>query len=122
MGQHPLNLALRFILEMFALVSIGYWGWTGATGALRYLLAIGAPLVAAVLWGAFRVPGDASASGEARVPVPGWVRLLLELALFACATWGLYASGATQAALIFGAVVVVHYVISYDRVAWLLRQ
>jgi hypothetical protein len=95
MGQHPLNLALRFILEMLALVSIGYWGWTGATGVLRYLLVIGAPLVAAALWGTFRVPGDASASGEARVPVPGWVRLLLELAMFACAAWGLYASGAT---------------------------
>jgi hypothetical protein len=48
--------------------------------------------------------------------------LLLELALFGFATWGLYTSGATQAALIFGGVVVAHYAISYDRVAWLLRQ
>jgi hypothetical protein len=122
MGQHPLNLALRFVLEVVALIAVGYWGWAGATGALRYVLAIGGPLLAAVLWATFRVPGDASASGEAPVPVPGWARLLLELALFGFATWGLYTSGATQAALIFGGVVVAHYAISYDRVAWLLRQ
>ena len=122
MGQHPLNLALRFVLEVIALIAVGYWGWTYATGALRYVLAIGGPLLAAVLWATFRVPGDASASGEAPVPVPGWARLLLELALFGFATWGLYTSGATQAALIFGGVVVAHYAISYDRVAWLLRQ
>ena len=43
MGQNPLNLALRFILEILALVAIGYWGWTTNTGALRYLLTFGAP-------------------------------------------------------------------------------
>ncbi|MCB9143385.1 MAG: YrdB family protein [Anaerolineales bacterium] len=122
MGQNPLNLAFRFLLEILALLAVGYWGWVEHTGLLRILLAVGLPVLAAVLWATFRVPGDASASGRAPVAVPGWLRLLLELGLFAAATWGLFGAGATTAATILGLAVVVHYAISYDRVLWLLRQ
>lgn len=122
MGQNPLNLAFRFLLEILALLAVGYWGWVEHTGLLRILLAVGLPVLAAVLWATFRVPGDVSASGRAPVAVPGWLRLLLELGLFAAATWGLFDAGATTAATIFGLAVVVHYAISYDRVLWLLRQ
>lgn len=121
MAQNPLNLALRFILEMAALVALGYWGWVQHEGVWRYVLAIGLPLIAAVLWGVFRAPGDASA-GPPIVAVPGPVRLLLELALFGGATWGLYNAGATSAAWVFGAIALVHYIVSYDRVWWLLRS
>lgn len=121
MGQNPLNLALRFILEILALVAIGYWGWTTNSGVLRYLLAFGAPLLAAVLWATFRAAGDAS-GGEPIVPVPGWLRLLLEGAMFVFATWGLYRAGAVQATWLFGGVTLFHYLISYDRIAWLLRH
>ena len=122
MGQHPLNLALRFILEMAALFAIGYWGWVRHEGVLQVILAISLPLIAAVLWGTFRVPGDASSGAEPVVAVPGLVRLLLELALFSFATWGLYDANATNAAWIVGAAVLGHYFISYDRVRWLLQQ
>ena len=122
MGQNPLNLAFRFLLEILALLAVGYWGWIEHTGLLRILLAVGLPVLAAVLWATFRVPGDASASGRAPVAVPGWLRLLLELGLFAAATWALFGAGAATAATIFGLAVVVHYAISYDRVLWLLRQ
>jgi hypothetical protein len=122
MGQHPLNLALRFILEMASLFSIGYWGWTGNEGILRVILAISLPLIAAVLWGVFRVPGDESSGAEPVVAVPGLLRLLLELALFSFASWGLYRSGAVTAAWVLGGVTLIHYLISYDRVWWLLKQ
>lgn len=122
MGQHPLNLALRFTLEMAALISIGYWGWVQHEGVLRVGLAISLPLVAAVLWAVFRVPGDRSGGGEPIVAIPGILRLLLELALFAVAAWGLYEARATNVAWILSAVVLFHYLISYDRVWWLLHQ
>ncbi len=122
MGQNPFNLALRFLLELVALFAVGYWGWHSGTGAGRYLLAIGLPLIAAAVWAVFRVPGDASASGNAPVAVPGWTRLLLELALFVCAAWGLFAAGARLPASIFAVVVVLHYALSYDRIAWLLQR
>lgn len=122
MSQHPLNLALRFLLEVAASVAIGYWGWHQAKGPLRYAPAVLLPLAAAALWGVFRVPGDASASGDAPVPVPGIIRLGLELTLFACAVWGLASEGAPSLALVLAVTTLLHYLISYDRILWLLQQ
>lgn len=117
MASHPLNLALRFLLELAALAAYIFWGWTAHEGAQRYLLGIGLPLLAAVVWGAFRVPND---PGKAPVPVPGPVRLALEVAFFAGAV-GLLATVRPTPALVLGALVVLHYLVSYDRVLWLLR-
>lgn len=122
MGSHPINLALRLVLEIAGLVVIAYWGWSQHDGWLRFVLAIGLPLLAAILWGTFAVPEDPSRSGKAPVPVPGTVRLALELAFFAFAAWALYDAGNTTLGLILAAIVVIHYAFSYDRIAWLLKQ
>jgi hypothetical protein len=81
------------------------------------LLALGIPTVAAVLWATLRVPND---PGKARYPVPGILRLALELTYFSFATWALYDLGAITLSWIFGVVVVLHYVSGYDRIQWLL--
>jgi len=122
MGSNPINLAFRFLLEIAAFVAMAYWGWTQYDGVWRVVFAVGAPLLAAVLWGTFAVPDDPSRSGKAPVPVPGIVRLLLELAIFGFATWALYDAGQTTIALIFALLVLFHYLISYDRIAWLVRR
>jgi len=122
MGSHPLNLALRFLLELVAWGGVGLWGWGITTGPRRYLLAIGLPLLLMALWGVFAVPGDPSRSGSAPIPVPGALRLLLELAIFAVGVWALWASGYPQWSMGFAVVVLLHYLISYDRIAWLLAQ
>ena len=122
MGSNPINLAVRFLLEIVGLVALGWWGWNQAEGVLRFVLPLGIPLLAAVLWGTFAVPDDPSRSGEARVPVPGIVRLLLELAFFAAATGSLFAVEAITLGWIYGIAVLIHYAISYDRIAWLFRQ
>jgi drug/metabolite transporter (DMT)-like permease len=122
MAVHPLNLAVRFLLEIAALVAIGYWGFREHTGILQFLLGIGLPLLAAASWGIFAVPGDRSRSGDAPVPVPGVVRLILELALFGLAAWALYDAGNPVLAFVLAGVTLVHYALSYDRVAWLLGQ
>jgi hypothetical protein len=122
MGSHPINLAVRFLLEIAGLAAIAYWGWSQHDGVLRFILAVGLPVLAAVLWGTFAVPEDPSRSGKAPVPVPGIVRLVLELAFFAFAAWALYDAGKATLALILAAIVVIHYALSYDRIAWLLRQ
>ena len=118
MANNPLNLVLRFVLELLGLWALGYWGWTQHAGLARWLWTLGLPLLAAVVWGSFRVPND---PGQAPVAVPGWVRLLLEAAFFGGATWALYAAGRETWGLIFGVVVVLHYAASYDRVLKLLR-
>jgi hypothetical protein len=118
-AANPLNLALRFCLELAGLAAMGYWGWQTGDGALRYLLAIGVPLIAAALWGVFRVPGD---PGKAPVPVPGLVRLALEAAFFAFAVWGLFDAGAPALGWVLGGLVVFHYLISYDRLIEFARK
>ena len=122
MGSHPLNLAVRFLLEIAALVALGYWGFDLHSGVWRFILGIGLPVLAAAAWGTFAVPGDPSRSGKAPVPIPGILRLLLELALFGSAAWALYAVGKQALALILACITLVHYALSYDRVAWLIGQ
>ncbi len=119
MSKHPANLLLRFLLELAALAGMGVWGWTTQEGAWRPILGLGVPLIAAVLWGVFRVPGDPK---EAPVAVRGWVRLLLEALFFAGGVGLLVAAGQPVAAGVLGALVLLHYLASYDRVRWLLSQ
>ena len=119
MGRHPVNLALRFFLEIAAFVAIGYWAWTAHTGVLRVVLVILLPVLAAFIWGAFRVPNY---GGAPLVQVPGVVRLLIELGIFGFAVWGLFDAGAVTTALIFGGITLLHYITSYDLVLWLIKQ
>jgi len=123
MGSNPLNLAIRFLLEVAALITFGIWGWyTGNPGWLPYAMAIGIPTIAAVIWGIFNVPDDPSRSGNAPVVVPGVIRLIIELAFFALATWALYDLGYSRMSIVFGVVAVLHYLVSYDRIIWLLKR
>lgn len=122
MRSHPLNLTLRFVLELSALLATGIWGWQQREDWLRFALALGIPLILAAVWGVFAVPGDPSRSGKAPMPVPGWLRLVIELAFFALGVWVLYDLGYTTPAWVLGVLVVVHYLASYDRIHWLLTR
>ena len=54
---HWVNLTVAFLLELCALAALGYWGLRTASGpATKAALGIGAPLLAAVLWGLFAAP------------------------------------------------------------------
>ena len=119
MAYHPINLGVRLLLELAALA---YWGWQQSDGFLRFVLAIGIPVLAAALWGTFAVPDDRSRSGRAPIPVPGIVRLALELAFFGFAVWALYDAGLVTSSIGTGIIVIIHYIVSYERIGWLLRQ
>jgi hypothetical protein len=122
MGFNPINLALRFILEIAALFALGYWGWTQHEGYWRFVWTIGLVVLAATIWGTFAVPDDPSRSGKAPVPVPGTVRLIIELALFAAGTWAFFAAGRPLLGLALGILTLIHYALSYDRIIWLLKR
>jgi len=122
LSSHPVNLIIRFLLEVAALVAIGFWGWKQDVVAARILLAVGLPLLAAVLWGTFAVPEDPSRSGRAPVPVPGKVRLTLELVFFGIATWMLWDVGNHNLAIVLGLTTAVHYMVSFDRIQWLVKR
>lgn len=120
--RNTINLTVRFLLEMSGLVTLGVWGWSRGDGVLKYVLALAAPLIAAAIWGIFAVPDDPSRSANAPVSVPGLVRLVLELVFFASVVWAFFAMRQSVLGWLFGVIVVVHYLVSYERVSWLLRQ
>ena len=52
MAEHPLNLAIRFLLEITGLVGFALWGWhTPSVLWARVLPVIAVPLIAATAWG-----------------------------------------------------------------------
>jgi hypothetical protein len=122
MGSHPINLAVRFILELCALTSVGIWGWRQTDGWLKFVFVFGFPIILATIWGVFAVPNDPSRSGNAPIPTSGIVRLIIELGIFTIAIWSLYNMGSIKLSFVFGAVVLIHYILSYDRIAWLMSQ
>ena len=122
MGSHPINLAVRFLLEFFALLVMGAWGWRQTDSWLKFVLALGIPLILAIVWGTFAVPNDPSRSGSAPVAVPGILRLVIELAIFSLAVWALYDMGYTSFSWILAIIVALHYIVSYDRIRWLVAQ
>jgi len=121
-GSHPANLALRFVLELAALFGLGWWGWSLTDGWARFALAGLFVVGAAGIWGTFAVPDDPSRSGGAPVPVRGWIRLLIELLVFCGGVIGLTAGEQAPIGIALLIGVVIHYLLSLDRIRWLLER
>jgi Protein of unknown function (DUF2568) len=120
-GSHPANLAFRFVLEIAALIAIGVGAYNLASGFFAWMLGIGLPVIVAVGWGTFNVPGDKSRSGMAPVVVRGVIRLVLELLVFTTAVVLLWFVSPI-AATVLGVGVAIHYLLSIDRIRWLLAS
>ncbi|NIK55572.1 DUF2568 domain-containing protein [Kribbella shirazensis] len=79
------NLLLAFLVEVLALGVFARWGWdTGGTSATRWLLAVGLPVLGAVVWGLFAAP-----KASHRTPVRGWTVKVLVFGLAGAALWSL---------------------------------
>ncbi|MFF9851235.1 YrdB family protein [Streptomyces litmocidini] len=93
-----LNEGLAFLLELAALAVLARWGWESAENpALRLLLAVVAPAVAAVVWGLFAAP-------RARIPVPLPGVLFVKALVFGAAAVAFQALDRPAWALSFAAV------------------
>src|ERR1700760_3474331 len=119
MNTHPFNLLVRFLMELVMLAVFGYWGYHHFPRWQGVAAAVALPLLAAVLWGVFRIPNDPR---PAPVAIPGPLRLLLEWALFAWAVWALEDLGYDTGAWFLAGILVGHYLFSYDRTASMLRN
>ena len=78
----PWQLAIRFGLEVASLIAVGRYAGSQLRGPWSLVVAWAVPGAVALLWVTFAVKGDPSRSGNAPVPVPGPLRLALELAVF----------------------------------------
>ena len=109
------NLILRFVLEVLALIAVGYWGFRTQEHSLgRIAAGVGLPLLMATVWSVFRVAGD---GGDPIVAVAPQLRLLIEAVVFGLGIGLLYASGQRAPAVIFLLALMIHYGIDYQRVA-----
>jgi Protein of unknown function (DUF2568) len=101
---HGINLTVAFLLELCALAALGYWGVHTGDGPLaKTALGVGAPLLAAVLWGLFAAP-------RAPVSMPA-AKFAVELAVFGSAAVALYATGHRALAAAFAVLVLVNSIL-----------
>jgi hypothetical protein len=103
----PLNLGLRFVLELCMLVALAAWGFSE-----NIVLGLAAPLAAAVVWGLWIAP---KATRRLRDPA----RLACEVLLFGTAGVGLAAADHPLAAAVFLAAVALSEVL---MLAWGQRE
>jgi hypothetical protein len=96
-----LNLVVKFLLELAALAAFAYWGSKIGSGVATVVVAIGAPLVIGVLWGAFAAP-----RAKRRLPAPA--RVPFELGVFALATAALATVASTLAVVVFASAVLIN--------------
>jgi hypothetical protein len=122
LSQHPANLLLRFSLEIIALIGVGQWAWGKATGPAQLIFAVALPLIFVVMWMVFTTPGEPGRKNRSLVPVPGWVRLLLEAVLFIFALFCFFSIGQEILTLALIFALLLHYFWSAERVVWLLRN
>ena len=94
-GLRGVTLTVRFLCELAMLAALAFWGFGAGEGPWAWVLGIGAPVLAAGVWGAFVAP-------KARWPVPAPVRVAIELALFGVAATALAAAGQPVAAVVLG--------------------
>lgn len=79
-----INLGLRFVLELCLLAALGYWGFQlDRSWLIRIVAGLGAPLLAATIWGMFIAPKAANLLADP------W-RFALEIVLFALGAGALY--------------------------------
>lgn len=114
------SLALRFGLELTALVGLGVGAWGLFGGVLRWVAAAVFMVGAAGVWGTFNVAGDPSRSGAAPVAVSGLGRLAVEASVLGAGAVGLVVGAGPVVGGVFIVLVVFHYVASVGRVKWLL--
>src|SRR5689334_23738720 len=108
------HLAIRFLLELVCLGSLGWWGWRqGSSTATGLLWSLACMVPAAAVWGVFRTPGE-PAGGKPVIAVPGWIRLVIELAFFALASAALWSAWSRAAAETLMTVLILHAAVTWD--------
>lgn len=104
-----LNDVLRFALEIAGIAGLAIWGWSaGGDGPLKFILAVGAPLVLIVIWALLIAPNSNS-------PLPPTPRMLVGSGLLLIAAGALWVAGHPEVAALFAVLDVVNTVVYLVR-------
>jgi hypothetical protein len=95
---HAANEALAFLLELAMLAGLAWWGASRDASLIsRVLLAVAAPVAAAVVWGLFAAP-----RARVRMPVAGV--LVIKAVAFVLTAIAVYSAGLHMIAIVGGVI------------------
>ncbi len=101
------NQALRFLLELCALIAYAFSGWQLGNGTVyKVALAVGLPIIAALVWGLFGAP---AASRRLQDPF----RLVLEILVFGGAVLALARAGYPSLAIAYAVIFSINRILMY---------
>lgn len=96
--MHAVNESLAFLVELVALGGLAWWGATvNVAVAVRVLLALAAPVAAAVVWGLFAAP-------RARIRMSALGVLAVKAVVFGLTALAVYAAGLHVPAIVAGVI------------------
>jgi hypothetical protein len=102
------NDVLRLVLELFAFVSLGVWGFVSFAFPLNVVVGLGAPILAILLWALFRSP-------RAVFSVDVYGKSLVELLVVAATTLAWLDLGQPVVGIVYALVAVVSGVVAGRR-------
>jgi hypothetical protein len=110
-GGSPIgvNGVLRFLIEIFALVSLAFWGylaWPFPFPAVFFI--IGLPLFAAALWALFRSP-------RAVVKNDPVGKAIVEIAVMGAACYCWFSLGHPIVGAVFGVIALISGIVNFRR-------
>ncbi len=101
------NLAAAFFLETAMIISFGYFGYQyPQTMLMKYVLMIGFPLIATILWGFLAAP-------KSKYRLQKIPRTIFALTLFGAAIFLLNSTGKTLLAAVFAILVVINQLLLF---------
>ncbi|CAD6003964.1 YrdB family protein [Agreia sp. COWG] len=104
-----INDVVRFVLELFAFVTLGIWGFLAWPGPwLNIVLGIAAPVFAILVWALFRSP-------KAVVRLDAFGKALIEILIMGSAALAWLMLGQPVIAVVFGVVAAVSGVLAGRR-------
>lgn len=96
---------LRFVLELFAFVSLAVWGFIAWPLPWNFVVGIGAPLLAAVLWALFRSP-------KAVIHIDTFGKAIVEIIVMTAAAFAWWDLRQPVVAVVFAVVALVSGIVS----------
>jgi len=97
-----INLGVAFLLELGVLAALGYWGFTvGPNTFLKFVLGLGAPALAIVVWAIFGAP-------KSSTQLQGVAYLALQAVLFGGGALALFVSGQRGLGIAFALIALVN--------------